>query len=92
MASRPASCGRRKSEYVLAKPLEDGSLAVGLFNLGEKPATIAVTWSDLQLKGKQRVRDVWRQKDLAAVSGGYSATVASHGVALVRLLGAGKSE
>ena len=77
-------------EYILAKPMEDGSLVAGLFNIGEKPETIAVSWSDLEVKGKQRVRDLWRQKDVGNVSGGYSASVGRHGVALVRLSPGGR--
>jgi alpha-galactosidase len=72
-------------EYILAKPMEDGSLVVGLFNLGEKPETITVNWSDLDLKGKRRVRDLWRQQDLATALGRYRTVVPRHGAALVRL-------
>lgn len=73
-------------DFVLAKPLEDGSLAVGLFNLGEAPATLSVTWAELGLEGQRRVRDLWRQKDVGNAGGHYSATVNRHGVALVRLI------
>jgi alpha-galactosidase len=71
-------------EFVLARQLEDGSLAVGLFNLGDGPATIAVTWQELGLKGEQTPRDLWRQRDLAAATDRYSAAVNRHGVALIR--------
>ena len=50
------------SEFVLVKELEDGSKAVGLFNLGEHPAKLAVSWTELGISGKQHVRDLWRQK------------------------------
>jgi alpha-galactosidase len=71
---------------VYAKPLEDGSQAVGLFNRGKTPATVKISWSDLHLTGnKQNVRDLWRQKDLGAFNDGFSAEVAPHGVLLVRL-------
>lgn len=72
-------------ELVLLKPLEDGAVAVGLFNLSEKPRRIAVSFADLGLSGKKRVRDVWRQKDLASVSGEISAGTERHGVAIFRL-------
>ena len=71
---------------VYAKPLDDGSLAVGLFNTGTEPATIAATWAELKLTGKQRVRDLWRQQDLGVFEAKFDAPVASHGVVLVRLL------
>ena len=46
---------------VYAKKMEDGSYAVGLFNLGPKAvAPVTVKWSDLKLDGDQVVRDLWR--------------------------------
>ena len=77
-------------EFVLAKPLEDGSIVVGLFNLSATPRSIAVDWKDVARSGRQAVRDVWRQKDLGAFNGSYSATVAAHGVVMVRLLNPAK--
>ncbi|MBC7896954.1 MAG: putative Ig domain-containing protein [Cytophagaceae bacterium] len=70
---------------VLAKPLDDGSLAVGLFNTGPTAATVTALWSDLKLTGPQRVRDLWRQQDLGVFAGQFEATVASHGVVFVRI-------
>ena len=76
---------RTKTEFILAKPLDDGSLAVGLFNLGEDERPIAVTWEELGIAGGQRVRDLWRQRDLDDADAEYSAPVARHGVKMVRL-------
>ncbi|MBP7052622.1 MAG: NPCBM/NEW2 domain-containing protein [Phycisphaerae bacterium] len=70
---------------IMAKPLQDGSLAVGLFNLAEAPREITVDWSLLGIQGKQRVRDLWRQKDLGGFEGRFATTIPRHGVALVRL-------
>ena len=72
-------------EFILAKPLEDGSVAVGLFNLTREPRTIEAGWADLKIDGRRQVRDVWRQKNIGFSAGPYSATVAPHGVVLVRL-------
>ena len=71
---------------VFAKPLEDGSLAVGLFNLTALPATVTAHWSSLKLTGSLRVRDLWRQQDLGSFTDKFAATVAPHGVVLVRIL------
>ncbi len=49
---------------VWAKDLEDGSKAVGLFNLGKTKTEIAVDFKLLELKGNRLVRDLWRQQDL----------------------------
>lgn len=76
---------RTDDEFVLAKPLEDGSIAVGLFNIGEAPRAMTVTWVDLGLAGKRKARDVWRQQDIGVFADAYKAEVPRHGVAMVRL-------
>ena len=70
---------------VWAKEMEDGSKAVGLFNLGEKPDKVTVTWAELGIKGPQVVRDLWRQKDLGTFNDKFEATVQPHGVVLVKI-------
>lgn len=70
---------------VYSKPLEDGSIAVGLFNRGTEKTSIAATWKDLGITGKWIVRDLWRQKDLGTQTDKFEAEVASHGVVLVKL-------
>jgi alpha-galactosidase len=81
--------GRRVSldegREVWAKDMEDGTKAVGLFNRGESQATVTAKWSDLGLKGKRTVRDLWRQQDLGTFKDEFKATVARHGVVLVRV-------
>jgi alpha-galactosidase len=70
---------------VLARPLHDGSLAVGLFNLGEEDRDLSVSWAELKIEGPRAIRDLWRQKDLPGARDAYSSRVARHGVSLVRL-------
>ena len=70
---------------ILAKPLEDGSLAVGLFNLAEAQREIAVDWSLLGIQGPRQARDLWRQKDLGRSTDRFTTSVPRHGVALIRL-------
>jgi alpha-galactosidase len=57
---------------VWARPLEDGSLAVGLFNRGPEAAIVTASWKDLGLTGAQSVRDIWLQKDLARAANEFS--------------------
>jgi alpha-galactosidase len=76
---------RTEDELILAKPMADGSLAVGLFNLADGESEVRVSWQDLGIDGRRRARDVWRQKDAGAVAGAYQAVVPRHGVTLVRL-------
>ncbi len=79
---------RTDGTFILAKPMEDGSLAVGLFNLEETAKPIAAGWEQLGIKGKQRVRDLWRQKDIGTFEGKFETEVARHGVAMLRLFAA----
>jgi alpha-galactosidase len=81
-AARVAKDGETE---VWAKKLEDGSLAVGLFNRGPAEAGVAVSWKDLGIGGPQRVRDLWRQKDVGVSDGSFATQVARHGAVLVRL-------
>jgi alpha-galactosidase len=78
---------------VWARPMEDGSLAVGLFNRGEGLKVVEAKWADLGLQGPQKVRDLWRQRDIGVLEGRFEAAVARHGVVLIRMwpaAGAGK--
>ena len=82
-------CGRvvklDGEKFLMVKDLEDGAKAVGLFNRGEAPVEVTAKWSDLGLSGKQRVRDLWRQKDLGEFGGQFSAPVGRHGGVVVKV-------
>lgn len=84
---------------VWTRPLADGSLAVGIFNIGNESgadairwddqpemSTIALTSVDLGISGDYRIRDVWRQMDLGSFKGQIEAGVPFHGVNLLRLI------
>lgn len=70
---------------VWSRPLADGSLAVGLFNRDEMDMKVGVTWSELGVKGKQTVRDLWRQKDLGTFDTEFSTVVPRHGTLFVKV-------
>jgi alpha-galactosidase len=71
---------------IMAKALEDGTTAVGLFNTADEGTQVlTATWSALGLKGEYIVRDLWRQKDLGVFTESFSATVSQHGVVLISL-------
>lgn len=70
---------------VWAKPLEDGSLAVGLFNRGDQEVRVAAKWNALGIQGKHKVRDLWRQKDLGWFDGQFETAVGRHGAAFIRV-------
>ena len=70
---------------VWARPLADGTTAVGLFNRGLAPKTVTVRWTELGLSGAQPVRDLWRRADLGWPFDAFSAVVPRHGVVLVKV-------
>ena len=76
---------RNNELEVWARPLADGSLAVGLFNRDEMDMPVSVRWSELGIKGKQTVRDLWRQKDLGTFDNEFSRVVPRHGTLFVKL-------
>jgi alpha-galactosidase len=77
--------GDSYSTGVLAKEMDDGSRAAGLFNTREAPADITIKWADIGLKDNCAVRDLWRQKDLGTFDGQFTTRVPSHGVVLIRI-------
>jgi alpha-galactosidase len=70
---------------VWVRQMEDGSHAVGLFNRGEKETDITAYWSDLGISGKQKVRDLWRQKEIGRFNDKFTTRVAGHGVVMTRM-------
>jgi alpha-galactosidase len=70
---------------IWARPLADGTHAVGLFNRGLGPKAVTVQWADLGVKGTQQVRDLWLRKDLGAFKDAFTATVPRHGVVFVKV-------
>ncbi|GAB3508652.1 NPCBM/NEW2 domain-containing protein [Emticicia fontis] len=81
------------------KSLEDGSYAVGIFNIahfGESPQSY-FHWGDekainykfdfnkVGLQGHFRLRDVWRQKDIGIFSQSFPTEIRHHGVLLLRM-------
>jgi alpha-galactosidase len=83
---KQGTCVARGDNFrVYKKQLEDGSIAVGLFNLGDVAASITAKWSDLKIHGKQEIRDLWRQKELGKFKSEFSMTVAPHGAEMVKI-------
>lgn len=70
---------------IWARPLFDGTKAVGLVNLGSERQNIAVSWSQLGLSGSQPVRDLWQRKDLGRFASGFTVSVPAHGTVLIKV-------
>jgi alpha-galactosidase len=86
LGKQAAIVRKTADQFILEKSLDDGSVAVGLFNLTSAPRSISINWKELGLSGKQTVRDLWRQHDLGLFSGLFSTQVPGHGVTMVRLI------
>lgn len=69
---------------VWTKPLEDGSTAIGFFNLSSEPKTLNLAFDQFGMAGKYKVRDLWRQKDLGEMEGSIKLNIPIHGVLLTR--------
>jgi alpha-galactosidase len=73
-------------QEVWVKPLTGRALAVALFNRGAAAAQVTVKWADLGLRSAPKsARDLWAHADVKLDGSEYSATVPSHGVALLRV-------
>ena len=70
---------------IWSRPLADGSLAVGLFNLSEKNQEISVSWNELKINGDQAVRDLWRQADIGTFDNAFSQKVPCHGCYFIKI-------
>ncbi len=79
----------RGEAEVWKKELEDGSLAVGLFNRAEVAQAVTVKWEDIGVDGEQALRDLWRHEDLGNFENEFSVKIPRHGVLLlwVRAIG-----
>ena len=67
------------------KPLADGSVAVGVVNLGSSAANATIKPADLGFSKVKGARDLWAHADVSFQAEGYSAMVPSHGVLLLRV-------
>ena len=76
-----------ENHAIYLKPLEDGSVAVGLFNLSTSPLRLGFKPRSLGIEGTLTVRDLWRQKDLDTIDtkDRWETTVPGHGVVLLTL-------
>ncbi|MFI9748851.1 glycoside hydrolase family 27 protein [Streptomyces collinus] len=72
---------------VFAKPLSDGSVAVGLFNRGGSTTTITASAAQVGLTGGSfTLTDLWTGAT-SSTSGQISASVPAHGVAVFKVTG-----
>jgi alpha-galactosidase len=84
---------------IWVKPLEDGSISVGLFNIAnfaktpetyfrwgdEKAKNYTFDFTKIGLKGKFKLYDIWRQKELGTFNGSFNTEIRHHGVVMLRM-------
>jgi len=70
---------------VWARPLADGTIAVGLFNRGRHAAVLQVSWKELDLHGPRPVRNLWTGTDEGVSEEVFRARVPRHGAVLVKI-------
>jgi alpha-galactosidase len=69
---------------VWVKELEDGSKALGLFNLSDKSEKETLSFSSLELAPRLKLRDLWRQQDLGLFTSSFNVVIPAHGVVLLK--------
>ena len=72
-------------DEVWAKPMSDGSIAVGLVNMGYVERKVKFCFKMAGMRGKWRVRDLWRQKDEGVFENCYEVSIPGHATQLVRI-------
>lgn len=70
---------------VWARPLWDGTTAVGLFNRGSEKATVTCNLDRLGYRSPQAVRDLWLMKNWAGKRMVLKADVPAHGAMLFKV-------
>lgn len=77
---------KRGNLEMWVKPLADGSVAVGVVNMGLNESVATIKVSDLGLGPNVRsARDLWAHADVKFRDGAYSAKVPSHGTLMLRV-------
>jgi alpha-galactosidase len=58
---------------------------VALFDLGESPEEITVSWRELGMAGKVPVRNLWKKENVGSFDNQFSARISPHGAGLYRI-------
>lgn len=85
MKQQSLSSATLHDNRVHARPLSDGSLAVGFFNLHDHEDEVSISLRDLGLRGTVVVRTLWEKKDLGNMEDKITLSVPSHGSQIIKL-------
>ncbi len=82
----PLSAERpQRNSRVHARPLADGGLAAGFFNLSDQEDQVSISLAELGLTGTVAVRNLWRRTDLGRMDINITLTVPSHGAQMIKI-------
>jgi alpha-galactosidase len=70
---------------VWARPLADGSKAVGIFNRQHAALVARVDFASMGFKGAVKARDIWLGKELGRLNGPYVVKIPAHGVVFLKV-------
>ncbi|PWT73901.1 MAG: alpha-galactosidase [Bacteroidetes bacterium] len=76
---------------VWTKELEDGAIAMGIFNMDDLANKQQLSLKELNLAGSVKLRDVWRQKNIGAFTN-LSVQLPPHGVWLLKAVSSSLSQ
>ena len=83
----PTLVERDSTHCIYAKPLEDGSVALAMFNLTREKIVLGISPEKLGFVGDVYMRDVWEREDVSRVGSlaVWSRIVQPHGVFFVKI-------
>ena len=70
---------------IWARPLADGSQAVGLFNRSESATKLTLDFNSIGAPAAAKLRDLLDHKDLGAAQNSHTTEVPTHGVVLLKV-------
>jgi hypothetical protein len=76
---------RKGNAVVWVSQMPDMTWNVALFNLGDTAQEVSVNFSDLGIKGRRKVKDLWMQRSAGTASNSFKQLVSAHGTGLFRL-------
>lgn len=65
--------------------MEDGSVALGLLDLSDETIKSNFPFSALQLKGKYKIRNLWKKEDLGIFENEFETSIAAHGIVMLQI-------
>ncbi len=88
-AAKPVQVLSQQGEVeVLSRPMQDGSMALGIFNRGGAAANGSVSLESLKMgvpANKLRIRDLWKHETVVGVHDTYTVSIPPHGVVMIRV-------